>query len=153
MIHIQSKSDVITNSSSTVFVMSDGDKFVDYYDHENFPGFSECTYYYKITWDELNPYSKSGASDLSYELEMIAQVFNLPDILELADEKHYGNFSDTFLVANDFTNEYIVEHKDDIQKILDKKNLYWVEIEDYFTDCEAVYDDAENQCIWMDYRH
>lgn len=151
MIHIQSKSDVITNSSSTVFVMSDGDKFVDYYNHENFPGFSECTYYYKITWDELNPYSKNGR--LSYELEMIAQVFNLPSILELADERYYGNFSDTFLVANNFTNEYIVEHKDYIQKILDEKNLYWIDIEDHFTDCEAVYDDAEDKCIWMDYRH
>lgn len=123
---IKSISDVITNSSSEVFVMCK----------------SAAKYYYnlEITWDDLR---ENWCRRWCYELEMICDIcdININDIINTA----------TCDMTEDDWNAFLELYHDVIQDKL--IGLYWVDIEDHFEDAIEVSDEARGDSIWSDYRH
>lgn len=123
---IISFSDVITNSSSEVFVLN----YVD-----DFRNVSDCITIDKITYDYLIN---------SYEEEMVF------DLLGYNMDDYFG--PDCSLEDQDkLFRVFCEEHRKEIEeKIIGK---YFVDIEDHFPDWEEYNDLARGQCIWHDYRH
>ena len=135
---IQSFTDVITNSSSTVFVMSEF--YADYYDKL---GHTEgCIDVAKINMDWL----KNNV----YEAEMVCSLLN-KDISEITDwhDSKYGGWWNT---PDQETWEAFLElHKEEIETVFE--DLYWVEIEDHFEGAYEVTECAHDDAEWSDYRH
>ena len=137
---IKSISDVITNSSSEVFVMCKTD--AEYYDR--LKGTNGCVNIHEITWDWL----KEEGSD---EWKMVCTTCNIDD----------GIFKD-YVVNTDYGCRYMSVSQDDWEAFLELYHdviqdkligFYWVDIEDHFEDAIEVSDDARGDSIWSDYRH
>lgn len=132
---IKSVSDVITNSSSEVFVMCKSD--AEYYDDlESAMGNVSIQ---EITWDELKDWY-NGWSD---RLEMICDVcgLNIYDIINTA----------TCDMTEDDWYAFLELYHDVIEEKL--IGLYWVEIEDHFEDAIDVDNQARRDSIWTGDRH
>ena len=133
---IKSISDVITNSSSEVFVMcKSAAKY--YYNLEDTNG---CINIHEITWDDLR---ENWCRRWCYELEMICDIcdININDIINTA----------TCDMTEDDWNAFLELYHDVIQDKL--IGFYWVDIEDHFEDAIEVSDEARGDSIWSDYRH
>ena len=132
---IKSISDVITNSSSEVFVMCKSD--AEYYDNlENTNGCVDIT---EITWDSLRDWYQGWSN----ELEMICDVCDI-------DKYDVINTATCDLTEEDW-NAFLDLYHDVIQEKL--IGMYWVDIEDHFEDAIEVSDEARGDSIWNDYRH
>lgn len=135
---IQSFTDVITNSSSTVFVMHESN--AKYYD--NLEDTDGCISIERITMDWL----RSNA----YEAEMVCDLLN-KDISEITDW-HDSKYSGWWNTPDQETWEAFLElHKEEIETVF--KNLYWVDIEDHFADAYEITEQARDDAEWSDYRH
>ena len=135
---IQSFTDVITNSSSTVFVMHESN--AKYYD--NLEDTDGCISIERITMDWL----RSNA----YEAEMVCDLLN-KDISEITDwhDSKYGGWWNT---PDQETWETFLElNREEIETVFE--DLYWVDIEDYFTDAYEVTEQARDDAEWSDSRH
>lgn len=135
---IQSFTDVITNSSSTVFVMHSLDS--DYYNMlENTDG---CVSVEKIDMEWLirNP----------EEVEMVCELLNVNprDITTRESFNHYEYWNTP---DRETWEAFLEMHKEQIEKTF--KDLYWVDIEDHFVDAWEVTEQAVNDSVWHDYRH
>ena len=133
---IKSISDVITNSSSEVFVMCKS-AAKHYYNLKDTNG---CINIHEITWDDLR---ENWCCRWCYELEMICDIcdININDIINTA----------TCDMTEDDWNAFLELYHDVIQDKL--IGFYWVDIEDNFEDAIEVSDDARGDSIWSDYRH
>lgn len=137
---IQSFTDVITNSSSTVFVMHESD--AKYYERlENTEG---CIDIQLITMDWLinNP----------DEFEMVLDLLNIP----YSEITTYHKFNDYYGGYWEYPNESVWEsflesHKEQIEEIF--QDLYWVDIEDHFEDAYEITEEAKSDAKWYDNRH
>ena len=135
---IQSFTDVITNSSSTVFVMHESN--AKYY--EQLEDTNGCISIERITMDWL--------LNNAYEAEMVCDLLNV-DISEIADwhDSKYGGWWNT---PDQETWEAFLElHKDEIDTVFE--DLYWVDIEDHFADAYEVTRDACSDAKWCESRH
>lgn len=135
---IQSFTDIITNSSSTVFVMSEF--FANYYDKlEHTEG---CIDVVKIDMDWL----KNNV----YEFEMVCSLLDIdPSEITVWEKTKYWQGWET---PNQETWETFLElHKDKIEEVFE--DLYWVDIEDHFENAWDVTEEASDDAIWSDYRH
>lgn len=138
---IQSFSDIITNSSSEVFLMNKTNAKY-YYNLENTNG---CISIEEITWDWLENHS--------WEWEMICEYLDIDKNIigeyhESQIWKGYGYWSgpeeENWLT---FLNIY----KDKIEeKII---GLYFVDIEDHFENAYEVTEEARDDSYWSDSRH
>ena len=137
---IKSISDVITNSSSEVFVMCKTD--AEYYD--KLKGTNGCVDIHEITWDWL----KEKGRD---EWKMVCTTCNIDDDIfkDYVVNSDYGCWYKS--VPQDEWEAFLELYKDAIQKYL--IGFYWVDIEDHFADASEVSDDARGDSIWSDYRH
>lgn len=144
---IKSISDVITNSSSEVYVMHEGDAKY-YYNLENT---DDCVDIAKIDLEWLK-------NDGLCEFKMVCDVCDIDKtLLNYTDE--YGVYID---YSNDDTWRYPTQEdwltfieinfKTIEEKIL-KQNYYWVDIEDHFENAYDVSSDARGDSVWTDYRH
>jgi hypothetical protein len=135
---IQSFSDVITNSSSSVFVMDRGDS--EYYD--NLEQASGCVYVTKIDLDWI----KNNV----YEAELVCQVADL-DLHEVTDyeEGRWGGYWNT--PDTEAWESFVELHKDHLNETFE--DLYFVEIEDHFEDAWDVLEDARGDAVWYENRH
>ncbi len=135
---IQSFTDVITNSSSTVFVMHESN--AKYYDQlEDTNG---CISIEPITMDWLR--------SNSYEAEMVCDLLN-KDISEITDW-HDSKYGDWWNTPDQETWETFLElNREEIETVFE--DLYWVDIEDHFTDAYEVTEQARDDAEWSDYRH
>lgn len=135
---IQSFTDVITNSSSTVFVMSEFN--ADYYDKlEHTEG---CVDVQKIDMDWLK--------DNAYEFEMVCDLLKIdPSEVAVWEENKYWKGWGT--PDSDTWESFLELHKDQIEDVF--KDLYWVEIEDHFEGAYEVTECAHDDAEWSDYRH
>ena len=133
---IQSFSDVITNSSSSVFVMNQVD--ANYYgDLDHTKG---CIDVERITMDWLY--------DHRYEFEMICDMLKVdPETITYRHPK-YGCWEDPDPEA---WYAFLELHKEQIKEVF--KDLYWVEIEDCFEGAYEVTENAYDDAIWSDSRH
>lgn len=135
---IQSFTDVITNSSSTVFVMSES--VANYYD--KLENTYDCITVEKIDMDWLK--------DNGYEVEMVCTLLDIdPSEVTVWSKYKYWQGWDT---PNQETWETFLElYKDKIEEVF--KDLYWVDIEDHFENAWEVTEEAQDDAIWSDYRH
>lgn len=137
---IQSISDLITNSSSEVFVMYKQD--AEYYEDLDTGGCVDIT---PITMDWLHSWYGRG------EWEMLCSICNL-DPKEIRGPYHSGTYYSYYSDPDEETwNSFLELHKDVIEERI--KDLYWVDIEDHFPDAADVNDSARDDAIWTDYRH
>lgn len=138
---IQSISDIITNSSSEVFLMNKGN--AEYY--HNLENTNGCISIEEITLDWLENHS--------WEWEMVCDYLDIDKSIlgeyhESQTWKGCGYWSSpeeedwlTFLdIYKDKINEKLI-------------GLYFVEIEDHFEDAYEVTEEARGDCYWTDYRH
>lgn len=133
---IQSFSDVITNSSSSVFVMNATD--ANYYGDLAYT--EGCIDVERITMDWLR--------DHSYEFEMVCDMLKVnPETITTKVPKY--NFWEE--PDPDAWDAFLESHKEQIEEVF--KGLYWVEIEDHFEGAYEVTEDAYDDAIWSDGRH
>lgn len=138
---IQSVSDVITNSSSEVFLM-DKTSAEYYYHLEDTNG---CVSIQEITWDWL-------INDGLWEWEMVCEYLGI-------DKNILGKYyeSQTWKGSGywDGPSEgdwltFLEIYGDIVEKII---GLYFVDIEDHFENAYTVTDNARDDSYWSDYRH
>lgn len=136
---IQSFTDVITNSSSTVFVMHEDD--ARYYERlENAEGY---VYIQPITMEWL--------LENSHEFEMILGLLNIP-YSEITTYHKHNEYCGWWKNPDQATWESFLEsHKEQIEEVF--QDLYWVDIEDHFEDAYEVTEDARSGAKWYESRH
>lgn len=135
---IQSFTDVITNSSSTVFVMAEPDAI--YYD--KLENTQDCICIRKIDMDWL----KNNV----FEFEMVCYLLNVdPSEITVREETKYWQGWET--PDEEIWKTFLEQHKDKIEEVF--KDLYWVDIEDHFENAWEVTEEAYVDAIWSDYRH
>lgn len=133
---IQSFSDVITNSSSSVFVMNE----------------TNANYYGDLSHTEgcidIEPITMDWLHDHSYEFEMVCDMLKVdPGTITTEDPKyHYWDDPDP-----ETWDAFLELHKEQIKEMF--RDLYWVEIEDGFEGAYEVTENAYDDAIWSDYRH
>lgn len=136
---IQSFTDVITNSSSTVFVMHEDD--ARYY--EKLEGAEGCIYVSPITMEWLQ--------DNRYEFEMVLDLLNIP-YSEITTYQKYERCGGYWRNPEQSVWESFLElHKEQIEEIF--QDLYWVDIEDHFEDAYEVTEEARSDAKWYESRH
>lgn len=135
---IQSFTDVITNSSSTVFVMSEF--YADYYD--KLAHTEGCIDVEKINMDWLN--------DHVHEFEMVCRLLDidLSELTVIRENKYWRGWETP---DQDSWEAFLELHRDKIEEVF--KDLYWVDIEDHFEGALDVTEKASDDAIWSDYRH
>lgn len=132
---IKNITDVITNSSSEVFVMNENNAL--YYDR--LEDTLDC-----ISIEEINWYwvENQGYYEQSMVIDMC--IDKLTDE-ERLNQDEWGSFD------RDYWKIFIENHKTEIEKNLIGK--YWVDIEDHFEDAYEVTENARDDSEWNDYRH
>ena len=137
---IQSFTDVITNSSSTVFVMHEDD--ARYY--ERLEGAEGCIDVQPITMDWL--------LNNSDEFEMVLDLLKIPYSEITTYHKFNAYWGGYWKTPDDSVWESFLEsHKEQIEEVF--QDLYWVDIEDHFVDALEVLEEASVDSIWYDSRH
>lgn len=135
--NIQSFSDVITNSSSTVFLMHEVD--AKYWEKETPDDMCDIT---EITHQWL--------LDNNWEWELIFDFLNLDkNLISYEEEGSYRNY------WRDPDPETWQMWVDDNIELLKEKiiGLYYVEIEDHFEDAYEWIESASDDALISDYRH
>lgn len=149
---ILSISDVITNSSSEVFVMPKSDAA--YYN--NLEDTDGCIYIEAIDWNWIVN---------SHEYEPIIYLCNL-DKSEVFtfienqtakrewwwDEEYNGKYGHWVEPNQEDWKVFCELHKDAIMDLVNK-NLYFVSIEDHFEDAYDVIENARDDAMWSENRH
>lgn len=138
IVKIQSYTDVITNSSSTVFVMNESD--ANYYlDLETYDSVS-IQY---ISYDWI-------LGEGRYEAEMICDLLNedISNISTCVDHKWYSYWETP---DEDVWKAFCESHEEQIKEVF--KDLYWVDIEDHFEDAGTVIESAMDDSLWYENRH
>ena len=136
---IQSFTDVITNSSSTVFVMHEDDAH--YYERlENAEG---CI--------EVQPITMEWLQNNRYEFEMVLDLLNIP-CSEITTYHKYERCGGYWRNPEQSVWESFLEsHKEQIEEVF--QDLYWVDIEDHFEDAYEVTEEARCFSKWYESRH
>ena len=136
---IQTITDVITNSSSSVFIMHEND--AKYYDNlENTEG---CI--------GISPISLEWIKENSDEVEAICDILEIDpsEVTVWHDCSYVGGWWET--PDQEAWDTFIELHKEEIE---DKfEDLYWVDIEDHFEDAWDVTNNAYDDAIWSESRH
>lgn len=136
IVAIQSFTDVITNSSSTVFIMHQAD--AKYYEKEH-PADVEIT---KITMDWLK--------DNADEVEAIFKVLGLdPSIITTRESGCWREYWET--PDQEAWESFLNLHREKVETAF--KNLYWVDIEDHFENAYDVINGAKSDAKWCESRH
>ena len=133
---IQSFSDVITNSSSSVFVMN----ATDANHYGDLPHTEGCIDVELITIDWLR--------DHRYEFEMVCDMLKVDPGTITYKHPKYKCWEEPDPEAWD---TFLESHKEQIKEVF--RDLYWVEIEDCFEGAYEVTEDAYDAAIWSDGRH
>ena len=133
---IQSFSDVITNSSSSVFVMNSTD----------------ANHYGDLAHTEgcidIEPITMDWLSDHRYEFEMVCDMLKVDPGTITYKHPKYKCWEEPDPEAWE---TFLELHREQIKEVF--KDLYWVEIEDYFEGAWEVTENAYDDAIWSDSRH
>jgi hypothetical protein len=133
---IQSFSDIITNSSSSVFVMN----ATNANHYGDLPHTEGCIDVERITMDWL--------SDHRYEFEMVCDMLKVDPGTITYKHPKYKCWEEPDPEAWE---TFLELHKEQIKEAF--RDLYWVEIEDYFEGAYEVTENAYDDAIWSDSRH
>ena len=129
---IRSVSDIITNSSSEVFVMKKEDAGeVALFDKDNET--YDCISIHKMDEDWVRTQG-------SWEAQMIC------DLIGIANP-----FNEDFYPDEDDWSKFVDEHLDEMkEKVVGK---YYIDIEDHFAEAEKILEFSRKHSEWKDYRH
>ena len=129
---IRSVSDIITNSSSEVFVMKKEDACeVALFDKDNET--YDCISIHKMDEDWMRTQG-------SWEAQMIC------DLIGIANP-----FNEDFYPDEDDWSKFVDEHLDEMkEKVFGK---YYIDIEDHFAEAEEILEFSREHSEWKDYRH
>ena len=129
---IRSVSDIITNSSSEVFVMKKEDACeVALFDKDNET--YDCISIHKMDEDWIRTQG-------SWEAQMIC------DLIGIANP-----FNEDFYPDEDDWSKFVDEHLDEMkEKVFGK---YYIDIEDHFAEAEEILEFSREHSEWKDYRH
>ena len=135
---IQSFTDVITNSSSTVFVMNEIN--AEYYD--KLPNTNGCIDIYPITKEWLYHHPD--------EIEMVCSILDI-DISTVTTQE-FNSWWTWWKPLEQFDWEKFL---DSHENLIEEKfsDLYWVDIEDHFEDASYVTESAHDDALWYESRH
>jgi len=127
---IQSESDIITNSSSEVFIILEEDaERID----RRYNGGYGC-----ISWETIDEhFLETHKWDIKLIYEALDEPFPYPK---------YGMTDNQWRSAID----HILPK---FQEVFGKNRYVLLDIEDHFSACEDAYEDAHDTCLWYDYRH
>ena len=148
---ILSVSDVITNSSSEVFVMAEGT--AKYYD--TLEGTDDCIYIEAIDWDWIvNGWEYDLVIDMCNldRSEVFTFQENQTNKRNRWDEEYKGKYGHWQEPEKEDWKTFCELHKDTIMELVNR-NLYFVSIEDHFEGAYDVTEDARDDALWTDYRH
>ena len=129
---IRSVSDIITNSSSEVFVMKKEDACeVALFDKDNET--YDCISIHKMDEDWVRTQG-------SLEAQMICDLIGIDN-----------PFNEDFYPDEDDWSKFVDEHLDDMkEKVFGK---YYIDIEDHFAEAEKILEFSRKHSEWKDYRH
>lgn len=138
---IQSISDIITNSSSEVFIMTEAQ--ADWCERE-IPDVT-CIHSEPITWGWLK--------NNWYEWEIIFDYLGC-DKNEISKYIEWGRNRGYWEEPNeDLWKMWLDENLDLINEMLVDRDLYYVNIEDHFKDAHLFIDLCDSDSLWHDSRH
>lgn len=139
IVKIQSVSDIITNSSSEVFIMEHSLATSIENDYN-----SEYIYVDEITYETLlqNPWNYEMYTEMLVKLGIVSW-----------EECNYGNSWQSSTTNKETFHNIVVSHEAEIREALTENQYAWVDIEDHFTDWEDASDDAHSYCIASESRH
>lgn len=139
---LQSYTDVITNSSSTVFLMREAD--AKFYEKDT-PG-NCCT---------IEPIDEQWVRNHYYEWQLIFDYLNVPyeDYAYKVECRKYWKGDPGYYWENDpeLWDYWVDNNLERLKK--DLFGLYFVDIEDHFADAYEYIDSAGNDALITDYRH
>ena len=129
---IRSVSDIITNSSSEVFVMKKEDAGeVALFDKDNET--YDCISIHKMDEDWVRTQG-------SWEAQMICDLIGI-----------VNPFNEDFYPDEDEWSKFVDEHLDEMkEKVFGK---YYIDIEDHFAEAEEILEFSREHSEWKDYRH
>ena len=136
---IQSFTDIITNSSSSVFIMREDDAL----HYDNLENASDCVDIVPIDFNWVRDCGRN-------EVEAVMAILGLsPELVTTwVKGKYYSYWEDPDPEA---WNTFVDMYEDLIKEKF--KDLYWVDIEDHFEDAWEVTQDAIGDSIWYESRH
>lgn len=135
---IQSFTDVITNSSSTVFVMNEIN--AKYYD--NLPNTNGCI--------DIFPITKEWLCQNPDEIEMVCEILDI-DISTITTKEDNSWWSWWKPLEQSDWEKFLDSHESLIEEKF--SDLYWVDIEDHFVDASDVTESAYDDALWYESRH
>ena len=135
---IQSFTDVITNSSSTVFVMNEIN--AEYYD--KLPNTNGCIDIYPITKEWLYRHPN--------EIEMVCEILDI-DISTITTQEFNSWWTWWKPLEQSDWEKFLDSHESLIEEKF--SDLYWVDIEDHFEDASDVTESAYDDALWYESRH
>ena len=135
---IQSFTDVITNSSSTVFVMNEIN--AEYYD--KLPNTNGCIDIYPITKEWLYYHPD--------EIEMVCSILDI-DISTITTQEFNSWWTWWKPLEQSDWEKFLDSHENLIEEKF--SDLYWVDIEDHFEDASDVTESAYDDALWYESRH
>jgi hypothetical protein len=135
---IQSFTDVITNSSSTVFVMNEIN--AEYYD--KLPNTNGCIDIYPITKEWLYYHPD--------EIEMVCSILDI-DISTITTQEFNSWWTWWKPLEQSDWEKFLDSHENLIEEKF--SDLYWVDIEDHFEDASYVTESAYDDALWYESRH
>ena len=136
---IQSFTDVITNSSSSVFIMREDDALR----YDNMENTSNCVSIVPIDFNWVKEWGRDEVEAVMAILEMSPEV-----VTTWVKGKYCSYWEDPDPEA---WHTFVDMHEDLIKEKF--KDLYWVDIEDHFVDAWDVTQDAIDDSLWYDSRH
>jgi hypothetical protein len=139
LVKIQSISDIITNSSSEVFIMEHSLARSLEHDYNTY-----CISVEEITYDTL--------LERLWNYEIYTEMLVKLGIVTYAECKYGGNWQADASNREIFHN-ILLSHEAEIRKALTDNQYAWVDIEDHFTEWENASDDAHDYCITSESRH
>ena len=135
---IQSFTDVITNSSSTVFVMNEIN--AEYYD--KLPNTNGCIDIYPITKEWLYYHPD--------EIEMVCSILDI-NISTITTQEFNSWWTWWKPLEQSDWEKFLDSHESLIEEKF--SDLYWVDIEDHFEDASDVTESAYDDALWYESRH
>lgn len=136
IIKIQSVSDIITNSSSEVFIMEHSLAKSIENDYN-----TECITVNEITYDML--------LQNTWDYEIYTTLLVKLGIISWDECNYCGGYTEN---KEKFHN-IVVSHEAEIKKALTENEYALIDIEDHFADWEDASDDAHSYCITYESRH
>lgn len=150
MLKILSISDVITNSSSEVFIMNKDD--ADYY--RSFENGCISIEPISYSWILRNNYEYEATLDLCNldKSEVCTFIENPTEEHNWWDDNYNGKWGYWCPPKKEDWEAFCERHKEDIMKVVNQ-DLYFVEIEDHFEGARDVTESAQDNAIWYENRH